>query len=78
MNVGINVIPSPVWGDGIYFSSHIFYKRVTKTITSPFKNLYPFFEIIGNGITWIVNGIKTLWDILMMIKKNNCPAIDWK
>lgn len=33
---------------------------------------------LGRGLYWLGRGIKSLWELLMMIKANNCPAIDWK
>ncbi len=40
--------------------------------------LIKIFKFIFKPITWFLSGIKKLWDILMAMKADNCPGIDWE
>jgi hypothetical protein len=46
------------------------------------EKLGNFFITIGKGVAypfiWLFRGLSLLWEVLMALKQNNCPAIDWE
>lgn len=53
----------------------------------PFVNLYPMINgdyysakpgFVSRFFVWIVGGVKGLWQVLVSMKRDNCPAIEWE
>lgn len=38
---------------------------------------YPFI-VIWSGLKWVGSGLVTLYNVIMVLKDNNCPGIEWK
>lgn len=48
-----------------------------KKILYIFYIFYPL-VLLWKGLCWIGRGFKRLWHLLMALKKDNCPAIEWE
>ena len=58
----------------IDFVDYLFEKKVGKKIVIGFSYL----AILAYPFIWLWKGIRLIWDIIVAIKSNNCPGIDWK
>jgi hypothetical protein len=64
-------------GWGIWALIGVIYVWLADKDMTPYW-LINFFKFIFKPLVWLVSGIGKLWGILMALKSDNCPGIDWE
>lgn len=60
-----------------YFKYHPIKLPWLRKILYIFYVFYPLIWV-WKGFCWLGRGIRRLWELLMALKSNNCPAIEWE